>query len=504
MQRVGQAVRGLRNRRPGQGRGDDRGLLQQPRRVSRREREARQRRILLAAMATVTASVLLLLVGGALYDYVIIPRQTLATVNGTTIRREDYWKQRRFSLISQIQQYQFFAAQNPQYASFVQQLQRELPQVRQAPVDPQTLTSMIDDTVTLQRLDTLGLSVTDADVQAYIGENFAPVPINSPTPSPTINPTAAAWATATASAQAAATTPSATPETPGAGTPGVAGTRGASGTARTPSVVATPATSAALGTPGTPVATRTPGATPEPSATPNREEALATATATYNEYLRNLRQPSGMSPDDYVRLVARPAVARQKVTERLQSEIRDVQPQVRAAHILVATRDGAEAARTAVTTGGRDFGEVAREQSTDTSTAPNGGDLGWFPRGVMVEPFEQGAFALQAGEVSQPVQTKFGWHVIKVLERDEARPLTTETLNSLKEGAFQKWLDRQKASSQITSQVEATPTPAAQQFEAPPGAPPPPTPSPAPTPAPIPSPVRSSPTPSAPSPTTGP
>ena len=499
MQRVGQAVRGLRDRRPGQGRGDDRGLLQQPRRVSRREREVRQRRILLAAMAAVMASVLLLLVGGALYDYVIVPRQALATVNGTTIRREDYWKQRRFSLISQIQQYQYFAAQNPQYASYVQQLQRELPQVRQAPVDSQTLTSMIDDTVTLQRLDTLGLSVTDADVQAYIGENFAPVPINSPTPSPTINPTAAAWATATASAQAAATTPSATPGTPAAGTPG-AGTPGAAETPGTPTGSATPATAPVLGTSGTPATTRTPGASPEASATPNRDEALATATATYNEYLRNLRQPSGMSPDDYVRLVARPAVARQKVTERLQGEIRDVQPQVRAAHILVATRDGAEAARTAVTTGGRDFGEVAREQSTDTSTAPNGGDLGWFPRGVMVEPFEQAAFALQPVEVSQPVQTKFGWHVIKVLERDEARPLTAETLSSLKEGAFQKWLDGQKASSQITSQAEATPTPAAQQFEAPPGAPPPPTP----TPPPLPSPAPTPPAPAAPSPTTGP
>lgn len=498
MQRVGEAVRGLRNRRPGQGRGDDRGLLQQPRRVSRREREARQRRILLAAMAVVTASVLVLLVGGALYDYVIIPRQTLATVNGTPIRRDDYWKQRRFSLISQIQQYQFFAAQNPQYATYVQQLQRELPQVRQAPVDAQTLTSMVDDTVTLQRLDTLGLSVTDADVQAYIGENFAPVPINSPTPSPAINPTAAAWATGTASAQAAAMTPSATPGTPDAGTPGATRTPG------TTTGIATTATRAALGTSATPATTRTPGATPEPSATPNRDEALATATATYNEYLRNLRQPSGMSPDDYVRLVARPAVARQKVTERLQGEIRDVQPQVHAAHILIATRDGAEAARTAVTTGGRDFGEVAREQSTDTSTGPNGGDLGWFPRGVMVEPFEQAAFALQPGEVSQPVQTKFGWHVIKVLEREEARPLTTETLSSLREGAFQKWLDGQKASSQITSQGEATPTPAAQQFEAPPGAPPPPTPTPAPTPAPLPTSAPTSPAPAAPSPTAGP
>ena len=196
-----------------------------------------------------------------------------------------------------------------------------------------------------------------------------------------------------------------------------------------------------------------------------------------------------MSRDDYIRLVARPAIAKQKVQDKLSGGIADVQEQVHAYHILEATKDGATLARAEVTEKGRDFQDVAREQSTDTTTAPNGGDLGWFPRGVMVKEFEDVAFSLPVGEVSEPVQTKFGWHIIKVVAREPSRPLTEEMLKQLKDGAYQKWLDQQKVESQITSTLPATPTPARAPFEAPPGAPPTPIPTPMPTPAPAGSPV---------------
>ncbi len=462
--------------------------VRQARRLSRRDRELRQRRILLVSMLSVTALVGLLLVGGALYEYGFRPREVLATVNGYEIRRGDYWKMRRYSLLNQIRQYQFFAAQNPQYAAQIQQLQRELTTYKEAPVDPQTLTGMIDDRVVLQRLDQLGLSITDEEVQNYLQESFAPVPLSSPTPSPTVNPTAAAWATQTASA-AAATASRPAQGTPGAAPPGMPGTPGTPAGAGTPvtsggepAVPATPATPAAF-----PSASRTPGTpTLAPTATPNREQALATATAGLGQTLETLEERAGLSREDYLQLVVRPALARQEAQEKFAGEIKDVQPQVHAAHILLATRDGAEQARRAVTEEGKDFAEVARQQSTDTSTAPNGGDLGWFPRGVMVKEFEDAAFSLQPGEVSQPVQTKFGWHIIKVLEKDEARPVLPETLEQLRQGAFQKWLDAQKASSTIVSDLPVTtPTPATDQFEAPPGAPPTPAPTPRPAPTPV-------------------
>lgn len=94
-----------------------------------------------------------------------------------------------------------------------------------------------------------------------------------------------------------------------------------------------------------------------------------------------------------------------------------------AAHILVATEEEAAAIK-AELDGGADFGELARTRSTGPS-GPNAGDLGWFGKGMMVEPFETAVLALSPGEVSGPVETQFGWHIIRLNEvrMKEAPPL---------------------------------------------------------------------------------
>lgn len=90
--------------------------------------------------------------------------------------------------------------------------------------------------------------------------------------------------------------------------------------------------------------------------------------------------------------------------------------EVRARHILVKTKSEADRIIKAIANGA-DFREQARKNSTGPSGA-KGGDLGYFTRGAMVKPFSKAAFALKPGEVTQePVQTRFGWHIIKLEDR---------------------------------------------------------------------------------------
>ncbi|MFN3954226.1 MAG: peptidylprolyl isomerase [Pararhodobacter sp.] len=85
-----------------------------------------------------------------------------------------------------------------------------------------------------------------------------------------------------------------------------------------------------------------------------------------------------------------------------------------AAHILVRTEDEIATVIAELETG-RDFAEVAREFSLDGSAA-EGGALGWFGPGVMIEPFEQAVMALEPGQVSGAVETRFGWHVVLLVD----------------------------------------------------------------------------------------
>ena len=85
-----------------------------------------------------------------------------------------------------------------------------------------------------------------------------------------------------------------------------------------------------------------------------------------------------------------------------------------ASHILVETEEEAAALVTELE-GGADFAELAMEKSTGPS-GPRGGELGWFGTGAMVPPFEEAVVSLDVGAISAPVQTQFGWHVIKLNE----------------------------------------------------------------------------------------
>ena len=103
------------------------------------------------------------------------------------------------------------------------------------------------------------------------------------------------------------------------------------------------------------------------------------------------------------------------------------QDEVHARHILVATKEDADAIKAELATG-KPFEVLAVEKSTDPSAAQNGGDLGFFQRGQMVKPFEDAAFALEPGQVSEPIESQFGWHVIRLEEKRQSAPPAIDTL----------------------------------------------------------------------------
>lgn len=89
-----------------------------------------------------------------------------------------------------------------------------------------------------------------------------------------------------------------------------------------------------------------------------------------------------------------------------------------AAHILVETKEAAETIKSRLDEGA-DFATLAREESTGP-TGENGGDLGWFQQGAMVPEFEDAVAGMEPGEISDPVQSQFGWHIIKLNEKRTA------------------------------------------------------------------------------------
>lgn len=124
-------------------------------------------------------------------------------------------------------------------------------------------------------------------------------------------------------------------------------------------------------------------------------------------------------------------ITEEELRARYQEEIAKLKPQeeVRARHILVETEDEAKQIIKELDEGA-EFAELAAERSTDGAAA-QGGDLGYFTKGRMVPEFEEAAFALEPGTHSQePVQTAFGWHVIKIEDKRMQEPPAFEEVEN--------------------------------------------------------------------------
>lgn len=157
--------------------------------------------------------------------------------------------------------------------------------------------------------------------------------------------------------------------------------------------------------------------------------------------------------------VAEAAVTEEVLRQRYEAEVASftAEPEYNAAHILVDSEEAAKEIKAAID-GGADFADQAREHSADGS-ASSGGNLGWFGLGMMVPEFEQAVVAMQPGTVSDPVQTQFGWHLIRLIEtRQTTAPSFEEASQdlaaTLQREAAEELITKVTESATVTRSVE--------------------------------------------------
>lgn len=132
----------------------------------------------------------------------------------------------------------------------------------------------------------------------------------------------------------------------------------------------------------------------------------------------------------------------------LSSAVSDQAEQVHAAHILVATREEADALQ-ADLAAGADFAMLAETYSLDGSTRPAGGDLGWFPQGYLLVPeVDAAAWSLAPGETSDVIQSSLGYHIVRVIERG-VQPLAPAARLEVQHDAVETWLQSRRAEAQV-------------------------------------------------------
>jgi parvulin-like peptidyl-prolyl isomerase len=382
--------------------------------MTKAERE--RARLLTIIVGAVVGVALLVLVVGLLYQSVIIPSTAVATVNGQRIATRDLWKLTRFDQFQRINQLQNLlqfqeqmdpGGQQGFFTSQIQQLQSDL-------ISPEgsanrVLEQMIEERLVRQLADQNNIVVSDAEVQADL-ESLIAAQIGMVT---------APEATATAEALAIATpTPSPTPS---------------------------PTPTSTLG-----ITLPTLALTPEPTPTVQIQTESDFNTGL-EQLLANVSQGANISQADarqlYVDLLSS-NILREKLTEQLGDQMPSSGEQVRARHILVsvaadasdADKELALAEAISITQrlrAGGDFAELAAQFSDDTGSGQQGGDLGLFSRGQMVTEFEEAAFSLPIGQISDPVLSQFGYHIIEVLEQQPGSP------------NFTAWLQEQKSLADI-------------------------------------------------------
>lgn len=393
---------------------------------ARLARENRQKRLMTGIVGGILAIVVLLVGFGLLYDLVIKPNRAVAQVGPTKISMDQFKKRVQYERLSYVDTFTNYAASG--YASFFQsyllEMQNSLDNYIQFGSD--ILDKMVNEAVVAAKAKELDISVTSEDIDKELERGFGFFPDGTPTPAAVEEFTFKPTSTLSAQQLAIVTitpTPSPVPTEAIEPTPTL-----------DPTTVANAAQQATATATSVPTATSIP-----PTATPYTREGFETQ---YDTMLTNINSQFDFTEKDF-RDYVQALLLNQKVFDYVTKDITREQDMVWARHILVETEEEAKSVLDRLNNG-EDFSVIAAEVSTDTSNSATGGDLGWFTKGQMVEPFETSAFALAIGEISEPVATDFGYHIIQVLGH-EKRELTDEQLDTFKNTTYYKFIEDAKA-----------------------------------------------------------
>ena len=390
---------------------------------ARLDRENTQRRYVLLGTIVIAVLVILTIGYGVLDSVYLKEVRPVAKVDGQSITARDFVGQvryQRYTLVNQV-------VQLSQFGEYFQQNIQQAKAYLDNPeyLGQQILDRMINDVVIAKEAKARNVSVSDAELEKELESGFSYYPDGTATP--TVTPTAFATGTP-GPTQMALIPPTTTP--------------GPTNTPTEPAVTSTP-TTAPTATVAGPTATIEPTWTPFPTPT---EITLDGYKTQYSDYLKQL--DTVKISERTLRNLYRADLLQKKMFALITADIAPVQEQVWARHILVATEDEAKAVLDRLNKG-EDWNAIAAEVSIDSSNNTTGGDLGWFPRRIMVKEFEDAAFALGVGEISQPVKTDNGFHIIQVIDHQQDRPLTTSIFDQAKQSAWSKWLTDVKATMKV-------------------------------------------------------
>ncbi len=390
--------------------------------LARIEKEKIQRRYLMIGTITVLVLVIGIILYGVLDQTVLQAIRPVAKVGNQVITTSQFQtrvRYERYQLVSQynniLQTAQMFGSD----PSFAQYFQGYLSQIQNQLTDPVTfgnsvLDAMISDIAVASKAKQLGITVSDAELETGVEAAFGYYANGTPTP--TITPTGVTLPTlSTTQLALVSATPTETVTPTETITP-------------TETVTVTPTPEKVTSTPTT-VPSVTPTSGPTNTPTPYTLQGYQTQVANFSTQLKTIN-----FTEADLRGIIYKSLLRQKVFDALTKDLKPVEDEVWARHILVAD-EAAAASIVDQLKKGADFCKLAAAQSTDTASKDTCGDLGWFAKGKMVAAFETAAWSMKIGEISQPIKSDFGYHVIQVLGH-EMRPLDAAGFSDYKTTTF--------------------------------------------------------------------